>query len=239
MPSDPRRPKTARRGGPVNGKHHLARAVSRRLALASSVVLACCKAPALPESQPVAMAPVSDAEGSASPTVAQDPPEEEGLLRRMCMRYAELAKDDPLFPPVLLEEAQDVERCVAESAQARGRDPEGFEQLAACIVEGSSIDEVGKCQMEVYASQSGREVPVDELIPAESRATARRMCEGLLEVSEGEQLGTLPEAAIEAFIEECELDLSRTLGPDPEAYERALKCTEGADTVWDYMECIV
>ena len=87
--ADPKRLKTARRGDLVNGK--------RRLALVSFVVLACCKTPAPPESQPPATAPASDAHGSASPRVAQQPAEHEDLPHRLRMRYAELATDDPLL----------------------------------------------------------------------------------------------------------------------------------------------
>lgn len=71
------------------------------------------------------------------------------------MRYAELAKDDPLLPAVLVKEAQDVEGCLAEAAEARAQDPERFERYAACIAEESSIDDVTVCQMAIYASERG------------------------------------------------------------------------------------
>jgi|GEM_PF-2917756 len=228
--ADPKRLKTARRGDLVNGK--------RRLALVSCVVLACCKTPAQPESQPPATAPASDADGPASPGVAQQPVDHEDLPRRVCMRYAELAKDDPLLSAVLRKEAQDLERCIVEAAKFRAQEPEAYERYAACVMEHASLDDVRACQMAVYAAERGPGVPTEARVPAESAAAARRICERVVEFNHGDLLDSAPDTLIETSIEECLLDLPGLLGGNPENYERALECSEDADTIWEFAECL-
>lgn len=221
--------------------------MTRRRALVSLIVLAGCKTPAQPEPQPPANAPASDdgdrrgGQGNEQQVVSPSPeqnPRPDDLLRRVCFRVAELATDDPNLPTAALEEALDMERCLAEGAKERARDPEGFEQSAACFIEESSMDGARECLMSLYSSAGGPELTPLEVVPAQSAAALRRTCEELLRLAREDSPGSVPDTGVDAFIGECEFDIARILGAEPKAYERALECAKDATASWDFVECV-
>lgn len=203
------------------------------------MTLACCKAPtrAAPQTPAADEGQRQDREAEDEDVVsamAENTPRESGDLgHRVCTRLAELAKNDPRLPPVLMEEHLDVDRCLAQAAKDRARDPEWFDECAACVLQETSIADVTRCI--VVLAHEGREVPDDELAPPEAADGLRRACEKMLRFA---QAGSMLEKAPDEFIEECVLDLPRMIGTDLRSYERVFDCTDDARDMWEFVECL-
>jgi hypothetical protein len=83
-------------------------------------------------------------------------------VTKVCKKMAELAEKDKDLPEEAKKELKDLEKCKAEGAKEKEKDPEGFKKMSDCVMGASDMGGVMKCAMEEAAAGGDKDKKEEE-----------------------------------------------------------------------------